>query len=46
MYDGWPAHSLINRAKYGPKMDKKCHFMAENALNDPKFGLDVYLDGF
>ena len=27
-------------------MDKKCHFMAKNDLNDPKFGLEVYLDGF
>ena len=38
----WP----FNRAKYGQKMDKKCHFMAKNASNDPKFGLEVYLDGF
>ena len=35
-----------NRAKYGPKIVKKYHFMTKNASNDPKFELEVYLDGF
>ena len=36
----------INRAKYGPKMNKNCHFLVKNASNDPKFGLEVYLASF
>ena len=35
----------INRAKYGPKIDKNSHFLAKNGPNDPKFGLEVYLSG-
>ena len=27
-------------------LDKKCHFMAKNASNYPKFLLEVYLDSF
>ena len=35
----------IKKIKWGSKIEKNCNFLAKNASNHPKFGLEVYLGG-